>query len=263
MIRPSAQSFAQIGSQCASQLASFWGGGGVTPPASNPFGNHPTLYQNLVSYWKLDEASGTRADSHGSNNLADNNTVLATTGKIGNAGNFVAANSEYLSIADNPSLSITGDLSISFWMWTTNTQPAAAQAIVGKHQSVAGGRSYSIYLLTYFGNGVVRFAVSSDGNSNASGNMESGALLNSTWYHIVGTYQAGVTQKLYVNAGTPIDKGSTEASIIDNASQFAIGAFAGGANFFNGIVDEVGIWNKVLTADEVTSLFAAGAGLTY
>lgn len=35
---------------------------------------------NLVSWWKLDEASGTRYDSHGSNNLTDNNTVTSAAG---------------------------------------------------------------------------------------------------------------------------------------------------------------------------------------
>ena len=43
----------------------------------------------LVSYWALDETSGTRYDSHGSNDLTDNNTVGYTTGVQGNAADFI------------------------------------------------------------------------------------------------------------------------------------------------------------------------------
>ena len=68
-----------------------------------------TLPTNLIAYWKLDEASGTRNDSKGANHLTDNNTVTQAVGKVGNAAQFTLANSEYLSIADNADLS-AGDI---------------------------------------------------------------------------------------------------------------------------------------------------------
>jgi hypothetical protein len=39
------------------------------------FGLSPALRTSLISYWNLNEVSGIRADSHGSNNLTDNNSV--------------------------------------------------------------------------------------------------------------------------------------------------------------------------------------------
>ena len=59
-----------------------------------------TLLNGLVSWWDLDEASGTRFDSHTANDvndLTDNNTVTQATGKVGNAAQFTAANLEHLS----------------------------------------------------------------------------------------------------------------------------------------------------------------------
>lgn len=38
------------------------------------------LTDNLISWWSLDEASGTRYDSHGTNHLTDNNTVSSEAG---------------------------------------------------------------------------------------------------------------------------------------------------------------------------------------
>ena len=71
---------------------------------------------NLEAWWKLDEESGTRDDAHGSNDLSDNNTVGFTAGKYSNAASFILANSEYLSIGDNNSLS-TGDIDFTLGCW--------------------------------------------------------------------------------------------------------------------------------------------------
>ncbi len=46
---------------------------------------HAALTDNLSAYWKLDEASGTRVDSAGSNDLTSNNSVGQAVGKLGNA----------------------------------------------------------------------------------------------------------------------------------------------------------------------------------
>ena len=64
----------------------------------------------LEGFWGADETSGTRSDEHGSNDLSDNNSVLVAPARVGaNAARFVRADSQYLSIADNASLSM-GDI---------------------------------------------------------------------------------------------------------------------------------------------------------
>jgi len=57
-----------------------------------------TLLDGLVSWWDLDEESGIRYDSVGSNDLTDNNTVGYDNGKIVNAASFVATNGERLTL---------------------------------------------------------------------------------------------------------------------------------------------------------------------
>src|SRR5258708_7847472 len=58
---------------------------------------HAAITDNLVSFWKLDEASGTRTDSVGSNNLTSNNSVGQSVGKVSNAAHFTATSNQYLS----------------------------------------------------------------------------------------------------------------------------------------------------------------------
>ena len=52
------------------------------------------LTDNLIAFWQLEEASGVRYDSEGSNNLTDNNTVTSATGVVGDAAQFTRSNSE-------------------------------------------------------------------------------------------------------------------------------------------------------------------------
>src|SRR5215217_5866024 len=84
------------------------------------------LQNNLVGYWTLGEASGTRNDSIGSNHLTSNNGVGQTTGKQGSAASFVRASSQYLSITDNAALS-TGDIDFAVGVWVRiSAKPAGA-----------------------------------------------------------------------------------------------------------------------------------------
>jgi len=49
----------------------------------------------------------------------------------------------------------------------------------------------------------------------------------------------------------------------DGTNNFLIGAIHGGGDYMDGLVDEVGIWNKVLTSGEITDLYNSGSGLAY
>jgi hypothetical protein len=114
------------------------------------------LLNNLVSYWKLDESNGVRADSHGNNNLTDNNTVGVVTGKLVNAASFNSTNSESLSRTDNASLS-TGNLGFTVSAWVRHTSTASNMTILGKTGS--SGLEYRLYY-SASGSHRYRFSVS-------------------------------------------------------------------------------------------------------
>ncbi len=75
------------------------------------------LLTDLKAHWKLNEASGARVDSHGSNDLTDNNTVTQVAGKIGNAAQFTAANSEWLSRGTDVDLGLGADTDCTWAGW--------------------------------------------------------------------------------------------------------------------------------------------------
>jgi len=221
----------------------------------------------MVSWWELNETSGTRVDAHGSNDLADNNTVTSTTGKQGNAARFDAGNSEYLSIADNASLSITDDLSMGGWFrWNGDS---VYGFMAGKYKTTVSNREYAMYWDDESGGNKFVFATTADGTNSNRRIYEYGSVLaDDTWYHLMITRDSGAdTTVMYVNGSvvtpTATNHAGTVTAIHNGDAPFVIGARDTGFNFFDGDIDEVAIWDKVLTSDEITDLYAAGSGMSY
>lgn len=219
------------------------------------------LTDNLVAYWKLDEASGTRADSAGNGyTLADNNTVASASGKISNAADFTAANSESLTVADNANLSMgNNDFTIACWaQWKAEV---SYYTILSKHST--SDNSTSEYLLMrrqdtddlmfsiYSGSSTIRVDTTLD-------------LSATTWYFIVAWHDAASdTINITVNDGTVFSTATGGSAPNDTTTQFSIGSTNNSGNYHDGLVDEVGIWRRVLTSGERTTLYNSGTGLSY
>jgi len=79
------------------------------------------------------------------------------------------------------------------------------------------------------------------------------SILSNTWYHIVATYN-GSHSKLYINEyleGT-IYVGSRE----NNTSDMTFGSrFSANERYLSGIIDEVIIWNRTLSSEEIADIY--------
>ena len=220
-----------------------------------------SLADGLIAYWELEEASGTRVDAHGGNNLTDNGSVANATGKVGNAADFSGSNS--LSRADNAALSAgTGSFTFAAWV-KLDSKPARRMAIIAKLGS--NDLEYDLR----WRNDDDRFEArisSGAGFANTAG-MEAtsaGAPTIGTWYFIVFWYDAiAHTWNIQVDNGA-IDNISYPLSSYDSGAPFEIGtvsAFPG--NELDAKVDQVGFWKRVLTTQEKSSLYNGSAGLSY
>lgn len=223
-----------------------------------------SLLQDLVAYWKLDEASGTRYDAKGDNHLTDNNTVTQTTGKLGSGACFASANSEYLSAADNAALSLGGtDFTLAAWIKLTVLNQF--QAVLAKYNRPANDREYLVQLSNA---NLLRIFVSDDGVNDRGPVVASsfGALAADTWYHVIAWHAAGQTLNICVNNGV-VDSVAYALGVRDGGSDFTVGALDNGVgatpNYFDGCIDSVGLWKRVLTAAERASLYNGGAGKEY
>lgn len=227
----------------------------------NTGGGGSTLLTDIIAYWKLDEASGTRNDSVGSTNLSDNNTVTSATGKINNAGQFVAANSEYLEALDNAAMSV-GAGSFTFTCWVNLASKATYQSIVSKANFSAPLEYHLIYHPAY--DNFMWLLADSGGTITELRASTFGSPSTSTWYFLAAWYDSGSgLMKVSVNNGT-VDTVSGPTPF-DGASRFRLGAYNYSAASFpmDGMIDEVGFWKRTLTAGEITSLYNGSSGLSY
>jgi len=228
------------------------------------------LLDNLISYWKMDEVDGTRKDSHGLNHLTDNNTVASAAGVIDNGADFEESNlDEALSIADSVDFDFTTAMSWSIWV-KPETLTAAAHALISKF---ADG-SQAAYRLRTDGSGNIICLLADQLTDNDDAGCPQGSvggLSVGVMAHLVIIYNgAGATNadrlKIYLNnvLQTLSFTGTIPASLLDSTAALCFGLnIVGGAAEYDGIIDEVGCWNRLLTTDEISDLYNNGNGLTY
>jgi hypothetical protein len=219
-----------------------------------PVSARSPLLDSLISHWRLEEASGTRFDAHGANDLTENNTVASAVGKLGNAASFIAANQESLSIADNPSLSMGDiDFTIAGWVYLTTLD---FTGLVGKW--TAGTVEY----LVYYDGTNLRFYVSANGTTNA--NLANSQVISAaTWYFFVAWHDSVANSiNITVNNNTPASL-THSSGVFNGTAPFYLGFNQEGLTWLNGRLDSVSVWKRVLTSAERTQLYNAGAGLDY
>ena len=210
-----------------------------------------SLLTGLVSYWTMNETSGTRADSTGTNPLTDNNTVAGSAGKIGNAADFILANLEFLSKADTDGSLDGGDIDLSYSVWFKTTSTAAFNVILTKS-------NYADHGLDIINTGSIRWEFNGFQRSASS----AVGFNDGNWHHVICWHEAATGILSMV-----IDNGSTISTVamvsyVTNNDPFTVGGNGVGA-VLDGSIDELGRWSKVLTSTERTNLWNAGAGRTY
>lgn len=217
-----------------------------------------SLLTSLVSYFKLDEASGDALDAHGSNNLTDFNSVGSAAGIIAGSRNFVRASSKFLRTSMTPLVTATVPLSVSCWIRLTSG---------GINQNVlSGGTNASANFAWGLGvttaNKLIFYA--SNGAGSFDNIIGSSTLSTGTWYHAVIVWRSATDREIYLNAVSD-GTGSTSRLPSAGADRFALGTYfdIGGSDYWNGDIDETGVWARELLAGEITDLYNGGAGLSY
>lgn len=213
-----------------------------------------TILTSLISYWELDEESGTRYDAHGSNDLTDNNTVGYASGVVGNAALFTAANSEHLSIANNPTLQVGDiDFTLCAWVWISDT--GTARDIISQREG-----SIEYYIRTETDNRI-RFYIRYGDNSNST-SIYTAAISQSAWHYFVAWHDSvNDTVNIQLDNSAPVTSAHSYG-VNSGINSFRI-AYPVSNAYWDGLIDQVGFWKRVLATDERTWLYNSGAGRSY
>tara|TARA_R110000850_G_C9996151_1_gene468194 strand:- start:21782 stop:23080 length:1299 start_codon:yes stop_codon:yes gene_type:complete len=228
-------------------------GAGITHP------DIPTpvsLVTDLTNWWSLDESSGTRVDSHGAFNLTDNNTVGSVTGKVSNAADFIPANSEFLSNAAFSNVWHQSDFTIALWIKLDD--PTSIQYAISQYTGAGAARHFYLTwnpTLNYW-NFVMRNSAGSSKQSVSVADIGD----DTNWHFIVVTRVVD-TIYVYVDGIDPPIPQDFSGTEIGADVDLEIGKAL--TNYFDGKIDEVAIWERVLDADERAVLYNSGTGIAY
>ncbi len=226
------------------------------------------ITKNLDALWKLEQSTGTRFDIAGSNNLTDVNTVTSSPGVVGSGASFTRANSEYLEAIDNTVLDFGDeDFAIAGW-FTLNDKALPAQSIFSKWNGFGNQRQY---LMQFVFGGIDRFRFLVNSTGAGAGTVivpadNFGSPSADTFYFIACWHDSVAnTINIQINNGT-IDSLVHSAGVFQGTAKFGLGFFGRASDgapddFHEGLSDEVGVWNRILTSAEKTALYNSGAGV--
>lgn len=228
-----------------------------------------SLDSGLIGYWSFNGADVTDKvydrSGEGNNGYFFGSGTTATTsaktiGKIGQALQFNGTN-EY--VATYPNSVDTGN-SASFSVWV---KPGPYPTDSGIHEvyrhthldaSNTGG-----YIFSWRGDVDSKWDLGvreADSNNRYPYRPSTSEVPAGAWTHVVVTAD-GTNVRTYIN-GTQVGSALSYDGTIANGRELVIGAFASGtgvkSRFFNGIIDELRIYNRSLSASEVTRLYNMG-----
>jgi len=198
---------------------------------------------NLVLYLPFEENTGTMTKdlSGWGNHGALINGPSWTNGKVGKCLSFDGVD-DYVNRATCSGLS-TSAITIEFWSKQAGTKSSFMHPI-----GVFGGHKVTVYIFPNSYTYNYKFNIGGTRYDEASI-----ATLDGNWHHIVMTFD-GSKIKCYVDSVLKVDK-SAPGSITKTDDSVFIGTTGTGSshstNYFKGLIDEVRIYNRALTASEV------------
>jgi len=198
----------------------------------------------MISWWTGDN---TAADIRGTNHGSLQNGAAYEAGLVGPAFSL-GGGDDHVSIPNSPSLSFPGALTVDFWFKPNTTHAPStptAPSFFGK------GFLNSINLANNDGRLEVR-------GPSPRPNSTTDTWLAGTWYHIAVTFD-GTAYRIYVNGAQEGGATPSTYSILDNAEAVMFGNLPGLSSGFDGLIDEVELFNRALSQAEIQALYDAGS----
>jgi hypothetical protein len=231
---------------------------GLLLGAASSGGGLTGLKSGLVSWWDLEQASGSsRTDSQGTCTLSETGGAVGSgTGKVGTCATTTAGRA--LSSSSASLAFLSGDFTLAGWIKTSQ----ANQALIANWTTSTNSRRFCLLLEA----SIAKFGVSTDGTNVSAIATTGSSLADSAWHLLIG-WRSTTDGKVYVQVdnGTPAGVAFSAASTLYSGAGNGIwiGDLGGGVYANGGSFDSCGCWNRELTSTERSTLWNSGAGLGY
>lgn len=203
----------------------------------------------LVSHYPLNDIKRAGRVHDASPNRNDGTavgdvSVVKGGGRVGNAYAF-DGDDDYVAIPDDSSFGVE-TVTVSAWV---------SSGGANNREYIFDGQDHNYLLKEADGTETPRFGVFIGGSFHfvdATGDLSPG-----TWHHVAGTYD-GDELRIYVDGVLADTNGNPSGPIDVSAGESRIGDYLGGGYGYDGLIDEVRIYDQALSPDRISSLAAQG-----
>lgn len=227
-------------------------------PSSDDVTSSPTTpspYEGeLVLHLSMDDGQWGNGEIYDASPAANhgvlNGTVAYTPdGKFGGAGHFDG--NGYIRIPNAESLQATSALTLSAWVNFEYMGGDYSHGVISKRTGYAADTAYTLFLWAES-----RMWIDLDYETDRFGSATS--FETNRWYHVAMVYDGSLAAaervRLYVDGVLDVVTGESSASLPPFDCDLEVGRLVNGGNTMIGSIDEVAIWRRALSADDVAAL---------
>src|SRR3989339_345648 len=234
---------------------------GVSPDATQSFQINVTealpCPVGIISYWKLDETSGSvYSDYIGTNNATSTSIPTTVAGRVNGAQQFNGT-SNRITAPGMPAYDFTTNTSFTFEAWIKHiTGIYTGEEIIVERKSSSGALAINLK----FNSTAVSFSARNTASEiyDVTGTTN---LYDNNWHHVVGVRDANTNQlKIYVDGVLENTVSATyTAGFASPTTEINIGwRSSTSVDFFNGSIDEVAIYDAALDAVSISQHYSNG-----
>jgi hypothetical protein len=260
-----------ITSQEVQAIYKLGGGTSVAKPQT-PATQNIGINSGLVGYWTFDgknmtNATATDSSGNGNNGTLTNMTATSSkaTGKIGQALTF-NGNTQAVLISTSTTYNNMSLFTISAWIFPQGMGGNNAGRIIDKTDNTTPSTGWS-FQLNDPTNRRFQFVIACSSGGSIRRITSNQSLKLNTWTHVVAKWDGTTSSnsiRLYVNGVEEqsyfLSQGCATSKLSDSALSVSIGNNSTNVRGFQGVIDDLRIYNRQVSDAEIYSLYKAGGG---
>ena len=226
-------------------------------PSVDPVERYGSLFdESLVFFAGFDDDLGSDSSVYGRQGAVEGPT--SAEGRFGSAASFSGSDSNRIHYEYDDAFAMDSAVSVSSWVYRVGDGQSSTSVVVGR--PVVGRSSHQHYSLGITPTNNVRWRLRF---GTTLVDCVSGSVIpEAVWTHVVGTYDGGV-MRVYLNGeqGCEVSRSGVLSS---ESAPLVIGSVlddSADGRRFSGRADEIALYNKALSADEVSLLYDLEDGL--
>ena len=215
-------------------------------------GNDANVYGDSLLLLDFDDTQFNDRTGYNFSVINRNSIGTSSNGVSGSSASFDTSSSQYFEVGNSSTFNLTNTSQVSFSLWYNFTGSSRYQAALFS-KADSGWQSGPGYILFATEGNLLNLRVFENSSESISLSTPSGSSLKNIWNHVAVVFDQGDV-KIYLN-GVLEGEDSFQFNGIESSDPFLIGLDGWSSKYFNGTIDEFGVYGKALSELEIQNLY--------